>query len=394
VGRNHRPQLLDQDMTATRDPDVRNDHPLRSLVHEVLNSEGRPLDPDTRALMEPRFGHDFSKVQVHTDSRASASAHAVNAEAYTVGLHLVFADGRFAPRTIEGLQLLAHELTHVLQQGHGREGEQELTLGQPGDSHEVEAERVASKVIRPEHPASTSRGRRSFPHADRPISTHPHGPTPTIQRKIPTGATLKEAKPFGHSDLKTEEHKKKFLTNIGTVSLMQLTPSGDYTEGQKRGECTREFLTEVSNTCPATHDFCSNPKCLEVGRFGTSGDPPTGNQVTDGPDSFIDRHVTRMGTSFLESSGKDKCSVVCHQRYEYRTEPDKKYHPLSSFYIIRNFKADTFTPTGSNTPLKITTGNVQKVPAAASAPSAAGFAKDIAPGLEKSGTLLEAPPTP
>ena len=60
------------------------------IVHEVLHSPGQPLDPATRAFMEPRFGHDFSTVRVHTDARAAASARTVNALAYTVGRDVVF----------------------------------------------------------------------------------------------------------------------------------------------------------------------------------------------------------------------------------------------------------------------------------------------------------------
>lgn len=86
------------------------------LVHEVLNSPGRPLDPMTRTLMESRFGYDFSRVRVHTETQAAQSAQAVHARAYTVGQHLVFDRGQYAPQTTVGRYLLAHELTHVVQQ--------------------------------------------------------------------------------------------------------------------------------------------------------------------------------------------------------------------------------------------------------------------------------------
>jgi hypothetical protein len=86
------------------------------VVHEVLRSPGQPIDPSTRAFMEPRFRHDFSQVRVHTDAKSAESAHAVNALAYTVDHHLVFGAGRYAPGTNDGRMLLAHELTHVLQQ--------------------------------------------------------------------------------------------------------------------------------------------------------------------------------------------------------------------------------------------------------------------------------------
>ncbi len=85
-------------------------------VHEVLRSPGQPLDAATRGFMEPRFGQDFSGVRVHTGTSAEQSARDVNANAYTVGHDVVFDAGRFAPGALEGRRLIAHELTHVVQQ--------------------------------------------------------------------------------------------------------------------------------------------------------------------------------------------------------------------------------------------------------------------------------------
>jgi len=87
------------------------------IVHEVLRSPGQPLDPATRGFMEPRFGHDFSRVQVHSDARGAESAQAVKALAYTAGRHLVFGAGQYSPTTASGRRLLAHELAHSVQQG-------------------------------------------------------------------------------------------------------------------------------------------------------------------------------------------------------------------------------------------------------------------------------------
>jgi hypothetical protein len=86
------------------------------VVQEVLRSPGQPLDAATRAFMEPRFGHDFGGVRVHTDARAAETARTLGARAYTVGSDVVFAGGQYAPSTDGGRLLLAHELTHVLQQ--------------------------------------------------------------------------------------------------------------------------------------------------------------------------------------------------------------------------------------------------------------------------------------
>ncbi|HEY3712008.1 MAG TPA: DUF4157 domain-containing protein [Amycolatopsis sp.] len=80
---------------------------------------GRPLEPDVRGFMERRFGQDFSQVRVHADGSAAAPAAALAAKAYTVGDHLVFRPGEYAPRTQDGRRSLAHELAHVVQQRRG-----------------------------------------------------------------------------------------------------------------------------------------------------------------------------------------------------------------------------------------------------------------------------------
>ncbi len=88
-------------------------------VGAVLASSGRSLDGRTRQFMEARIGHDFSGVRIHTDARAATSAREVGARAYTVGRDVAFGAGEYRPKTSEGHRLLAHELTHVVQQGEG-----------------------------------------------------------------------------------------------------------------------------------------------------------------------------------------------------------------------------------------------------------------------------------
>ncbi len=114
------------------------------IVHDVLRSPGQPLDTATRAFMEPRFGHDFSQVRVHTDARAAESARAVNALAYTVGQHIVFRERQFRPETEAGSQLLAHELTHEVQQGLGHLDT--LQLSEVNSPSEREANDIAEVV--------------------------------------------------------------------------------------------------------------------------------------------------------------------------------------------------------------------------------------------------------
>ncbi|MCY1350749.1 hypothetical protein D9M69_369910 [compost metagenome] len=85
-------------------------------VNQTLASPGQPLEPAVRQHMEPRFGYDFSQVRVHLGSQAERSAHEVDADAYAVGRDLVFGAGKYAPDTPAGKHLIAHELTHVVQQ--------------------------------------------------------------------------------------------------------------------------------------------------------------------------------------------------------------------------------------------------------------------------------------
>lgn len=99
-------------------------------VDETLARPGTPLEPMLRQDMEQRFGHDFSSVRVHSGKVAEQSARDVNAQAYTVGHDVVFGAGRFAPGTNEGRRLIAHELTHVVQQS----GTDEIRLDQGGNN--------------------------------------------------------------------------------------------------------------------------------------------------------------------------------------------------------------------------------------------------------------------
>jgi len=118
------------------------------IVHDVLSAPGQPLDAGTRAFMEPRFGFDFSRVRVHTDARAAGSAQAVNALAYTVGHNVVFGTGQYAPGTNEGRRLLAHELTHVVQQRDGSAVIQsQLRVNSVTDPAEFEADRMAYQLL-------------------------------------------------------------------------------------------------------------------------------------------------------------------------------------------------------------------------------------------------------
>lgn len=124
-------------------------------IHDALQSPARPLDASAQSFMESRFGFDFSRVRIHTDAKAVESARAIQAQAYSVGGDVVFGSGQYSPSTIEGRKLLAHELTHVVQQSGEAYGKKrmlglqtKLAISDPGDHYEQEADRIADEVMR------------------------------------------------------------------------------------------------------------------------------------------------------------------------------------------------------------------------------------------------------
>ena len=195
-----------------------------AIVRQVLHSPGQPLDGSTRALLEPRFGHDFGRVRIHRDAQAAESARAVNALAYTVGNEIVFGAGQFAPGTSTGQRILAHELTHVVQQGgamppmrnaagttpaaqQGGAGaaERALTVGAPDDASEREADLASRSILsgdplRPQQaPAAPHVQRNILDKGDDPI----HAPLVESYRRehgLPPGGKDEFGNPVGPSD--------------------------------------------------------------------------------------------------------------------------------------------------------------------------------------------------
>lgn len=158
-------------------------HSVPSIVHDILHSHGHPLDAGTRTFMESRFGHDFSGVRVHSDERAAESARSVNALAYTVGRDVVFGAGQYDTGTAAGKRLLAHELTHVVQQSRAaplsiqRAGSDEKAESKGADTTKTAEKsdaaidaldlapdaKKAAKMLKEEHPDITfTSGRRNI----------------------------------------------------------------------------------------------------------------------------------------------------------------------------------------------------------------------------------------
>lgn len=151
-----------------------------AVTAPMEQSAGEPLAPELKEEMESRFGQDFSEVRVYTDAPAATAARNVDARAFTTGKRIYFAEGEYRPETARGRELLAHELTHIVQQ---RDGTATATgVGAFDDPFEREADRAAQEVMRGERPGVGLKGggdaiRRAGPPEQHKVATKPV-PTP------------------------------------------------------------------------------------------------------------------------------------------------------------------------------------------------------------------------
>lgn len=131
-------------LTVQREATAAPAAPAAAMVRDAVRSPGQPLDSGARREMEARFGHDLSAVRLHTGDEAAQSARAVGANAYTSGPDIVFGEGQYQPGSPSGRRLLAHELTHVIQQGSGPVAgtrvDPQLAVSSPDDAFERQAE--------------------------------------------------------------------------------------------------------------------------------------------------------------------------------------------------------------------------------------------------------------
>ncbi len=148
---------------------------LDDVEHSIDQARGggHGLDSRTRVQMESAFGADFSGVRVHTDARADTLNHALSARAFATGKDVFFRQGEYNPGSSHGRELIAHELTHVVQQ-NGDVVRPKLSVSEPGDQHEEEADRMARAVVDSEHRQDDD----PATHAPQAVSVAGPGPTP------------------------------------------------------------------------------------------------------------------------------------------------------------------------------------------------------------------------
>ena len=276
LGEEEDEELIQAKTTGGVTPEVT--HAISSGI-QSLQGGGQPLSGTVRSFFEPRFGEDFSNVRVHNDTRAARVARLVNSRAFTLGHNVVFGAGEYSPDALAGRKLLAHELTHVVQQKRSTQ----LSIQRNGYRKDA------------------------------------------FGKECPDTVVIGSIKPL------TKFNKALFnqgiRTWLGINSYMKVGPKKKYES------CISEVLKVEENTCGnkgklANYKPCGPKKyCLPVG--GTK-------KIPTNPNIFLDMHRTRRKFSLLEGSGKKTCKVTCLQRYGCGGKE------IGRFHVTRTFKAATF----------------------------------------------------
>jgi hypothetical protein len=247
---------------------------LSTLLGDALASPGIPLDETTRTVMEARFGQNFGDVRVHADPSSARAARALNARALTVGDHILFGAGHHATASGAGQRIMAHELTHVLQQrtgavaGRGRPDG--ISVSDPSDHYEHAAETVATQVMSGAAPATGT--------SPSPSAAPGHSGRKAVQR------FLAGEEPEGHGGI-----EEPALIEAGfSKGEAQSTYAGnwlrDYSQlldaASSDGGATLEIIKILF-----TGQFGRAPKEDEIGRYLPSEhvDNPAGSETAEDP---------------------------------------------------------------------------------------------------------------
>lgn len=190
---------------------------------------GQSLDASVRSELEPQFAHDFANVRVHADAQADRMAKSLNANAFTTGQDVFFREGMFKPDSSDGKQLLAHELTHTIQQSRGASASRDLNVSKPNDQLEQVAQTQASAVM-------NTRGASILPST---VSN-------VIQREIhdPSMETSTETSAATSTATSTTESTTTSTTTSTTASSSETADANPIPDANSRGEfeaATRAF---------------------------------------------------------------------------------------------------------------------------------------------------------
>lgn len=264
-------------------------------VERVLAGPGQSLDHATQRDMGRRFGYDFSGVRVHTGGDAERSAHDVNAHAYTVGRNVVFGAGQFAPGTRAGRHLIAHELTHVLQQT-GAAG-----VGEAGSIRELPHSAHASTVVAREDAGTPDPVRGAQVECVRRLGGCPNsrpGGIPTAEEISSYNSECRGETGYGGGDVTpTEEecqHGAAMPIRSRSITVLDWGESwnvfnvagGLLTLGEIDAAGVRDMVDQIKNTLAPP----PQPEC--IGDLTIIGHGSPGSiSVGDGTDSISGRYI-------------------------------------------------------------------------------------------------------
>ncbi len=230
------------------------------VVDEVLSARGQPLDTAARVFMESRFGHDFSRVRVHTGENAAVSTKAVGALAYAYGSDVIFGAGQYSPHTYEGRRLLAHELAHVVQQQSFIPQNDALADGDT--AAEVEAERATAAVAQVDDVAVIRERRAGAIQLKRDDDVKPTQPTLI---KIRPGDTDRIEDAYGAGSLdetqwrnlldSAEQALAKRQSEAATRAYLTL-----YADVAKLAQATRVVTSGVINVVTGSRGGCRDAR--------------------------------------------------------------------------------------------------------------------------------------
>jgi len=314
------------------------------IVHEVLRSSGQPLDTGVRSLMESRFGHDFSQVRVHVDSRAAESARSVNAAAYTVRQNVVFGAGQYAPTSESGRRLLAHELVHTIQQ---RESATNPSAAAEGSEREpipvlkpLHSRVVARQQLNPDEPPKIEHDFEVEPHlvpmnapAVREEAKEEAKPPSEAEEVANARLRALAARPSQAlrqwNRLKPMERSFVVMVMTGRYGVDFAQDFMNYAKGAKR----RDLSTEVTNRAtsasltargfrfagdPGGIPLWVHPSGREVKLMSRSGPAPPEGQPPERPPE----EVERCRQTCADTDDEDACLACCEKRIPGNSDDD------------------------------------------------------------------------
>jgi hypothetical protein len=388
---------------STRNPalETQNSAGVPPIVHDVLRSPGQPLDAVTRNFMEPRFGHNFSDVRIHADTRAAQSAASVDALAYTVGKNIVFAAGQYEPGSAPGRRLLAHELAHTIQQvDHGASAPQRLSVGHSNDALEKQADAMADYVVSPsaadpapavlrkENSAPPSLQRQPCRKADDTIVTGPLAQQAPAIPCEPSGETLatvraaagaqadilgitqttRSSPDITYNELRASKCRATVNSNYTmSFSHFMYTKEGTYDDGTETRPpgscCAGKLVTRRLRITAAMAqklkageiEHCQDHKlalAMSEGKFNQAIKDLEGEYCPDTTppaapkcrEEFALRFKDRTGFDFPQAAGD--FSDCLHHKTKLRDDAPNRWHSISSddWFCAPDCSAVTYIP--------------------------------------------------